>query len=180
MGTQVIDKNPPIRLAWFGARTQEYKAFDFIANWYKSLIFRVESLDMRPPAVIVPAERYFACGGVFNGWILCYTRSDYGIRARALSSARRNGLKDNVATGAYIRPKSWSIIDLVLAIILSLYPALDLTWVALTVSLKKATAQYLNEGLNLATFMHQRRTCQIGREKGNFWPHATCQIRKEP
>jgi hypothetical protein len=100
---------------------------------------------MRPPAAIVPAERYFACGGVFNGWILCYTRSDYGIRARTFSSARPNRLKDNVATGAYIRLKSRSIIYLVLAIILSLYAALDLTWVALTIPLKKATAQYLTK-----------------------------------
>ena len=65
MGAQVIDKNPPIRIAWSSARTQEYKAFDFIANWYKSLIFRVESLDIRSPAVIVPAEPYFVAGGVF-------------------------------------------------------------------------------------------------------------------
>ena len=46
----------------------------------------------------------------------------------------------DVATWAYIRPKSSSIIELVLAIILSLYAALDLTWVALTISLKKVTA----------------------------------------
>ena len=78
MGTQVINKKPPIRLAWSSARTQEYKALDFIANWYKSLIFRVEMLDIRPPAVIVPAERHFAGGGVFNGWFL----SRYsGVRA---------------------------------------------------------------------------------------------------
>ena len=67
MGTHVIDKNPPIRLARSGARIQEYKAFHFIAIWYKSLIFRVKSLDVRPLAVVVPAELYFANGSVFNG-----------------------------------------------------------------------------------------------------------------
>jgi len=46
----------------------------------------------------------------------------------------------DVATGVYIRPKSSSIIELVLAIILSLYAALDLIWEALTILLKKVTA----------------------------------------
>ena len=30
-------------------------------------MFRVKSLDMKSLTVIVPAERYFAGGGVFNG-----------------------------------------------------------------------------------------------------------------
>jgi len=38
------------------------------------------------------------------------------------------------------RAKNPSLIDLALAIILSLYTALDLTWVALIISLKKVTA----------------------------------------
>ena len=46
----------------------------------------------------------------------------------------------DIATGGYIRPKSSSIIELVLAIILSLYTALDLIWEALTILLKKVTA----------------------------------------
>ena len=43
----------------------------------------------------------------------------------------------------YKRPKNQSIIELVLAIILSLYTALDLTQAALTILLKKATALYI-------------------------------------
>lgn len=38
------------------------------------------------------------------------------------------------------RAKNPSLIDLALAIILSLYTALDLTWVALIIRLKKVTA----------------------------------------
>ena len=41
------------------------------------------------------------------------------------------------------------IIELLLAIILSLYAALDLTWVALTISLKKMTALYTNNVASL-------------------------------
>ena len=40
------------------------------------------------------------------------------------------------------RAKNPSLIDLALAIVLSLYTALDLTWVALIISLKKVTALY--------------------------------------
>jgi len=47
---------------------------------------------------------------------------------------------DVATTGVYIKPKSSSIIELVLAIILSLYAALELTWVALTIPFKKVTA----------------------------------------
>jgi len=49
----------------------------------------------------------------------------------------------DVAMGVYIRPKSSSIIELVLAIILSLYAALDLMWVASTILLKKVIALYI-------------------------------------
>ena len=51
--------------------------------------------------------------------------------------------------GVYIRPKSRSIIELVLAIILSLYTALDLTWIALTISLKKVTALHIKQVASL-------------------------------
>ena len=59
LGTQVIDKNPPIRLAGSSTHTEEYEAFDFIANWYISLVFRVQQLDMRPPAIVVPYRTVF-------------------------------------------------------------------------------------------------------------------------
>jgi len=45
-------------------------------------------------------------------------------------------MRGSMRTGA----KNLSLIDLALAIILSLYTALDLTWVALIIRLKKVTA----------------------------------------
>jgi len=61
---------------------------------------------MKYPTVIVPAGRYFAGGGVFNGW---YTRcSDFGVRARAFSSARPNGLRDTgAASGGGKKSAAW-------------------------------------------------------------------------
>jgi len=62
MGPQGIDKNQPIRLAEFGARAQKYKAGDICNILYKidiGLISGIKSLNMRPPAVVLPAERYF-------------------------------------------------------------------------------------------------------------------------
>ena len=55
----------------------------------------------------------------------------------------------DVATGIYIRPKNSSIIELVLAIVLSLYAALDLTWVALTISLKIVCSSHINKSRRL-------------------------------
>jgi hypothetical protein len=60
LGIRVIDKSLPIRSIEFNACAQEYKAFDFIADWYIGLFFGVGSPDIRSPAVVLLTDQYFA------------------------------------------------------------------------------------------------------------------------
>lgn len=63
--------------------------------------------------------------------------------SRGVGFVQRMG--GSMRTGAKIP----SLIDLALAIILSLYTALDLMWVALIISLKKVTAHIQNKSRRL-------------------------------
>ena len=61
-----------------------------------------------------------------------------------MTAQRVYGLSCSIAIGVYIRPKSLLLVNLAFVIILSIYTALDLTYVASTISLKIVYSSHTN------------------------------------
>ena len=77
-------------------------------------------------------------------WPITAQSQDH-FRQKKKTIIRNPDIAYNIIIRIYIKAKNPSLIDLALAIILSLYAGLDLMWVVLTISSKIVYSSYINK-----------------------------------